>query len=215
MLEYAFGAGGFKLGERVEILVTGQRGILIAEIVHLSGCNTYQILLPSIISYGKAKVAHRDHLLLRKLNDNESIFDKSIELTDDNSFSPKGVDINANWINGAIEEEKEHITEIDDAVGIEEISIRPGMEVWSKVYGKKMVVTHICRDIYSKALEYGLLYMIGDSDVTVYARAYALVPLENKIDVPPAKKLGSIFEDGRDSIIFRSKFLDDAPYLAL
>ena len=49
MLNYEFGAGGFKLGERVEIITTGQRGILIGETVHISGCNTYQILLPKVI----------------------------------------------------------------------------------------------------------------------------------------------------------------------
>ena len=203
MVNYAFGAGDFKLGERVEILTTGQRGILISEVVHISGCNTYQVLLPNVFSEyfeGKMKTTNRDHLMLRKLDSNESIFDKEKELTDDNTFLPKGTDVNAEWIRAAIDDEKEFITEIDDAVGVEEITIKPGTEVWNKTNGKIMIVTHISRAIYSKELEYGSLHMVGDKEIMSYSGAYALIPLEDKIDIPPSSKYGSEFEDGRDNI---------------
>ena len=75
MLDYSFGAGDFKLGERVEVLLTGQRGILIEETIHVSGCNTYIVLLPNVTSGGRMKTTARDHLMLRKLEPDESIFD--------------------------------------------------------------------------------------------------------------------------------------------
>ena len=202
MVEYAFGAGGFKLGERVEVLLTGQRGILISEVVHISGCNTYVVLLPDVLLEGRKTLTNRDHLMLRKLEDSESLCDGTKVLTDENSFSPKGIDINAEWIRSAIKDKKEHITEVDDAVGVEEISIRPGMEVWNKIYGKTMIVTHICREIFSKELYYGAIHIVGGREITVFDRAYALVPLEQKIEVPSAPKLGSMQEDGRDNIEF-------------
>ncbi|MCL2153492.1 MAG: hypothetical protein FWH57_11150 [Oscillospiraceae bacterium] len=206
MIDYAFEAGGFKLGDRVEILTTGQRGILISEIIHISGCNTYQILLPNVLIEGKMKITYRDYLLLRKLEPGESLFDATKELTDDNSFSPKGTDVNAEWIRAAVSENKEFVPEIDDAVGSEEITIRPGMEVWNKVYGKTMIVSYIFRDIFSKELEYGSMYMEDNKEVFVCSRSYALIPLENKLNVPSAEKFGPLFEDGRDNIIFGNKF---------
>jgi len=209
MVEYAFGAGGFKLGDRVEVLMTGQRGILICEIVHVSGCNTYQVLLPNVLLEGRMRTTHRDYLMLRKLDPGESLFDGAEELADENSFSPKGVDVNAEWIRAAVSDGKEFITEVDDAVGIEEIAILPGTEVWNKVYGKTMVISHICRDIFSKELDYGAVYMADDKEITAFSRAYALIPLEQKFDLPPTGKHGSIFDDGRDSIIFRNRLFAD------
>ena len=200
MLNYAFGAGGFKLGERVELLLTGQRGILVSETVHVSGCNTYEVLLPGVLTEGRMKVTFRDHLMLRKLDPGESLFDRSITLTDENSFSPKGSDVNAEWIRAAVEEQKEFVTEIDDAVGVDEIAFPPGTEVWNKVYGKIMIITHINRDIFSKELEYGAIHMVGDKEILTYSRAYAFIPLGNKLDVPPAPKLGPLFDDGRAQV---------------
>ena len=184
MLNYAFGAGGFKLGERVEILTTGQRGILINEIVHVSGCNTYLVLLPNVVREGKMMMTHRDYLMLRKLEPCESIFDGAKELTDENSFSPKGVDVNAEWIQAAASEQKEFIPEVDDAVGIEELAFLPGMEVWNKVYGKTMIISYISREIFSKQLEYGAVYMVDDKEVTSHSWAYALIPIAQKLNVP-------------------------------
>ena len=209
MIDYAFGAGGFKLGERVEILTTGQRGILINEMVHISGCNTYQVLLPNVLTEGRMKNTHRDYLVLRRLKSGESIFNMAKELTDENSFMPKGVDVNAEWIRAAISEQKEFIPEIDDAVGVEEIAIQPGMEVWNKVYGKIMIITCICRDIFSKELDYGAEYMVDDKEILTFCRAYTLVPMEHKLDVPSAKKTGPLFEDGRSNIEVRSRLNSD------
>ena len=211
MMDYKFGAGGFKLGERVEVLLTGQRGILISEVIHISGCNTYIVLLPNVLLGGKSTTTSRDHLMLRKLKDDESIFDHAKELSDENSFMPKGVDVNAEWIRAAVKDEKEFIAEVDDAVGVEDIAIQPGTEAWNKIYGKTMVITHICREIYSKELFYGAMHMAGDREITLFSRAYALVPLEQKIKIPPAPKLGSKYEDGRniieiDDCLFTERF---------
>jgi len=200
MVNYEFGAGGFKLGEKVEILTTGQRGVLISEIIHVSGCNTYQILLPSVVKEGRIRITSRDYLVLRKLDSVESVYDVTKELTDENSFSPKGADVNAEWIRAAVAEGKESIPEIDDAVGVEEITIRPGMEVWNKVYGKMMMVCYICRDIFFKELEYGLMYMDDDREIFVTSGAYGLIPIENKLDVYAEHKTGALFEDSRDNI---------------
>ena len=206
MANYAFGAGGFQLGERVEILTTGQRGILISEVVHISGCNTYQVLLPSVLAYdNKVKTTQRDHLVLRKLEPSESLFDGTEELTDENTFSPKGIDVNAEWIRAAVDSQKECIPEIDDAVGVEEITIQPGMEVWNKIYSKAMVINLICRDIYAKELTYGAVYMDGDKEVIAFSNVYALIPLEQKFELPPADKQGSIFDDGRSMVESRDK----------
>jgi hypothetical protein len=100
MANYEFGAGGFKLGERVEILTKEHRGILIGEMIHLSGCNTYRVLLPTVKKeYDNGfKIINIDHLLLRKLEENESVLQKDSELTEDNSFMPKGTDVNAEWL---------------------------------------------------------------------------------------------------------------------
>ena len=210
MANYAFGAGGFKLGERVEILTTGQRGILISETVHISGCNTYLILLPTVLKEGKMQMTNRDHLILRKLEQNESLFDAAKQLTNDNSFSPKGVDVNAEWIREAIREQKEFITEIDDAVGVEEIAIEPGAEVYNKTCGRIMVVTYITREIFSKELLYGAVHMVDDREVVSMGNMYTFVPLVQKLNVPAPDKTGPIFEDGRNSIISRIGFSIDA-----
>ena len=204
MSNYAFGAGGFKLGERVEILTTGQRGILVEEIVHLSGCNTYRVMLPNVTSEydNSIKITNIDYLLLRKLKPTEAIFldDNSLELTDDKVFSPKGTDVNPTWIETAMKEGKEPIPETDEAVGIEEITIKPGMEVWNKIYNKSMLVNYVHRIIFSKELVYGLTYMVKDKQISVEARYYALIPMSMKIDVYPAKKSGSLFDDSRIEI---------------
>lgn len=203
MLSYHFGGGGFKLGERVEILTTKQRGVLIGETVHVSGCNTYHIILPGVVKDGRMKITSRDHLTLRKLEDKESLLDPGKELTDDNSFSPKGIEVNAEWIQAAIDAEKEYIPEIDDAVGVEEITISPGMEVWNKTYGMKMIVYYISRDIFSKELEYGLMYMADDREQLVFSRSYELISLENRIEVNTDGKVGAVFEDARDMLARR------------
>jgi hypothetical protein len=204
MVNYAFGAGGFKLGERVEILTTGQRGILVEEVVHLSGCNTYRVMLPNVTSEydGSIKMANIDYLLLRKLNPEEAVFlnDNSIMLADDMIFSPKGTDVNPTWIETAMKESKELIPEIDEAVGIEEIMIKPGMEVWHKIYNKIMLVNYVHRSIFSKELEYGLTYMAKDKQLSVDSRYYALIPMEMKIDVYLEKKSGPLFDDSRIEI---------------
>jgi hypothetical protein len=200
MAIYEFGAGGFKLGERVEILMTGQRGVLISETIHVSGCNTYEILLPGVIRDGRMKITHRDHLILRRLELDESMLDKSKELTDENTFSPKGIDVNAEWIRAAVKEKKEFIPEVDDAIGIEEISIYPGMEVWNKKCGRFMTVSLISRDIYSKELEYCLMYMIDDREALTISHAYSLIPIEKKFSLPISEKLGSMFNEERDEI---------------
>ena len=200
METYSFGGGGFKLGERVEILTTGQRGVLISEIVHISGCNTYQVLLQNVVSEGKMRIAHRDHLMLRKLEQAESIFDGTRELTDENSFSQRSTNANAERIREAVKDNKEFIPEIDDAAGIEEISILPGTEVWNKVYCKTMFVSYICREIFSKELVYGLTYMSEDKEIMVTSHSYALVELENIIKINLESKKGPFFEDGHDMI---------------
>ncbi|MDR2571479.1 MAG: hypothetical protein LBD23_14470 [Oscillospiraceae bacterium] len=206
MTKYEFGAGGFKLGERVEILTTKQRGILIGEFIHISGCNTYQILLPSIVNDGKMRITNRDHLVLKRLEPDESLFDVQKELTDETVFSPKGTDVNAEWIRAAIDDKKEYITEVDDAVGVEEITINPGTEVWNKVYGLSMIVIYIIRDIYSKELEYGAVYMVDDREEFITARAYSLIPLENMLNIYSDGKQGAVFEDGRDNIAVKNRF---------
>ena len=82
--------------------------------------------------------------------------------------------------------------------------ILPGMEVWNKIYGKSMIVSYIGRNIYSKELDYGSVYMAGDKEEYATSRAKALVPLENKLKVPMEEKRGAVFEDGRDSIAVRN-----------
>lgn len=204
MANYQLGSGGFKLGERVEVLTTKQRGVLVAETVHISGCNTYQIILPGVVKDGRMRVTYRDHLMLRKLEDSESLLDPHKELTDENSLSPKGIDVNAQWIQAAIDAGKENVPEIDDAVGVEEITVPPGMEVWNKTYGMKMIVYYITRDIFSKELIYGLMYMADDREQIVFGRGYELVPLESKIEIYTDGKTGAVFEDAR-SMLMRSR----------
>ena len=207
MINYAFGAGGFKLGERVEILTTGQRGVLIGEMVHISGCNTYQILLPGVLNDGKMKITHRDYLMLRKLEPFESMIDVSKRLTADNSFSQSSADADVERIRAAIKENKELIPEIDDAACVEEIVFQPGMEVWNKAYGKTMIINLISRDIYAKELEYGAVYMVGDKEELVFSHAGALIPLEQKLNIPSAEKTGPLFDDGRDIIKNRNNYI--------
>ena len=117
--------------------------------------------------------------------------------------------MNAEWIRAALDDGKEPIPELDDAVGVEEIAIKPGTEVWNKVYGKTMIVTHIYRDVFSKELHYGAIHMVDDREVTTFYHSYALVPLEHKIDVPSSPKFGSMYEDGRDIVEFDSGFGSD------
>lgn len=205
MLNYAFGAGGFKLGERVEVLTTGQRGILVSEIVHISGCNTYVVLLPNVVKDGKMSMTHRDYLMLRKLEPCESIFDSTKELTEENSFSPTGVEANAELLKTAISEQKEFIPEVDDAVDIEDLAFLPGMEVWNKLYGKTMIISYISREIFSKQLEYGAVYMADDKEIITQSLSYAFIPLEQKLNIDSTEKVGPIFEDGRSNIIIGSE----------
>ena len=212
MINYSFGAGGFKLGERVEILTTGQKGILVNEVIHISGCNTYQILLPNVLTDGKMKMTQRDYLMLRKLEPNESLFNENKELTDDNSYSHSNVGADAEQITAAMNEGKELIPEVDDAEGVEDIAIRPGMEVWHKIYGKKMIVNFISREIYEKELGYGAVYMNGDKEELTFSHARALVPLKQKLDVPPAEKTGPMFEDGRGIYKDRSNYIIETLY---
>jgi len=198
---YSFGAGGFKLGDRVEVLTTGQRGILTGETVHISGCNTYQVLLPNVNSDYSVKpaVKHYDYLILRKLDQNEAVFTQEENLPDEMVFSPKGMDVNAEWIKESAKAEKEPIPEIDEAVGVEEIMVRPGTEVWHKVYNISMLVSYISRHIYEKELDYGLTYMVNDKEVSVNSHHYALIPMRNRFEIYKEKendgKYGPLFTD--------------------
>ena len=207
MANYTFGAGGFKLGERVEILTTKHRGILIGEMIHLSGCNTYKVLLPTVKKEydGGSKIINIDHLLLRKLEQNESVLQKDSELTEDNSFMPKGTDVNAEWLLKGLSDKKEPMPEIDEAIGVEDIAFKPGAEVWNKVYGFPMLLRYIYRDIYTKELIYGLSYMADDKEIGVDSYSYGLLLMNQKIDVfpkpKPQKKVGPLFSDSRLDLI--------------
>ena len=193
---YFFGAGGYKLGDRVEVMTTRQRGIIVSEIIHVSGCNTYQVLLPNVVRCDRKVIKICDHLILRKLEPNEAVFGMEDNLTEETCFSPKGSDVSAEWIRAAAREGKEPIPEVDEAVGVEEITIRPGTEVWHKSYNIPMLVIYICREYHSKALEYGLLYVDNDKEITVCAPAYALIPMERRFDIYEgvANKVGSVFD---------------------
>jgi len=193
---YYFGAGGYKLGERVEVMTTRQRGIIVSEIVHVSGCNSYLVLLPNVVKYDERAIKNCDHLILRKLEPNEAVFGKEDNLTEETCFSPKGTDVSAEWIMAAAQEGKEPIPEVDEAVGVEEITIQPGTEVWHKAYSIPMLVVYICRKYHSKALEYGLLYVDKDKEICVTAPAYALIPIERRLDIYKGVvgKLGSVFD---------------------
>jgi len=94
-----------------------------------------------------------------------------------------------------VSEEKEPIPEIDEEVGVEDIKIQPGTEVWHKVYSKVMLVIVIHRDIYSKELEYGLTYMTNNKEIHVSANAYSLIPLEQRIEVYTDGKVGPTFRE--------------------
>jgi len=207
MTKYEFGAGGFKLGERVEILTTKHRGILIGEMIHLSGCNTYRVLLPTVKKEydSGSKIINIDHLLLRKLEQNESVLQKDIELTEDNSFMPKGTDVNAEWLLKGLSDKKEPMPEIDEAIGVEDIAFKPGAEVWNKVYGFPMLLQYIHREIYTKELVYGLSYMADGKEVGIDSHSYGLLLMSQKIDVfpnpKPKEKVGPILSDSRLDLI--------------
>jgi len=194
---YSFGAGGFKLGDRVEVMTTRQRGIIMSEIVHVSGCNSYQVLLPNVVRYDRTVIKNCDYLILRKLDVHEAVFGKEDNLTEETVFSPKGTDVNADWIRSSSLEGKEPIPEVDEAIGVEEITIQPGTEVWHKVYNIPMLVIYIIRELHSKELEYGLLYLDNDKEVAVFARAYTLIPMEQRLILTPDgdSKVGSIFDE--------------------
>jgi hypothetical protein len=194
---YSFGAGGYKLGDRVEVMTTRQRGIIVSEIVHISGCNSYQVLMPNVARYDRKAIKNCDYLILRKLEANEAVFGNEDDLTDDTIFSPKGSDVNAEWIMASVLEGKEPIPEVDEAVGVEEITIQPGTDVWHKAYNIPMLVIYICRQFHSKELEYGLLYVESDKEISVCAPAYALIPLKQRFNVYEGvvSKVGSIIED--------------------
>ena len=197
--KYFFGAGGFKLGERVEVLTTEQRGILICEVVHISGCNTYGVFLPNVKSEysNKPAVKHYDYLILRKLEPNEAVYTDKDNLTDETIYAPKGLDVNATWLKESSEAGKEPIPEIDEAVGVEDISLMPGAEVWHKFYNRQMLVSFIYRDIYEKELNYGLTYMDKGKEVSVVAREYALIPMRTRIKIYSDidVKTGALFTD--------------------
>ncbi|MDR2728956.1 MAG: hypothetical protein LBB56_07470 [Chitinispirillales bacterium] len=207
MTKYEFGAGGFKLGERVEILTTKHRGILIGEMIHLSGCNTYRVLLPTVKKEydGGFKIINIDHLLLRKLEQNESVLQKDSELTEDNSFMPKGADVNAEWLLKGLSDKKEPMPEIDEAIGVEDIAFKPGAEVWNKVYGFPMLLQYIHREIYTKELVYGLSYMADGKEVGIDSHSYGLLLMSQKIDVfpnsKPKEKVGPILSDSRLDLV--------------
>jgi hypothetical protein len=207
MTKYEFGAGGFKLGERVEILTTKHRGILIGEMIHLSGCNTYRVLLPTVKKEydGGSKIINIDHLLLRKLEQNESVLQKDGELTEDNSFMPKGTDVNAEWLLKGLSDKKEPMPEIDEAIGVEDIAFKPGAEVWNKVYGFPMLLQYIHRGIYTKELVYGLSYMADGKEVGIDSHSYGLLLMSQKIDVfpnpKPKEKVGPILSDSRLDLV--------------
>jgi len=193
---YYFGAGGYKLGDRVEVMTTRQRGIIVSEIIHVSGCNTYQVLLPNVVRCDRKAIKHCDHLILRKLEPSEAVFGKEDNLTEETCFSPKGSDVSAEWIKAAALEGKEPIPEVDEAVGVEEITIQPGTEVWHKAYSIPMLVIYICREYHSKTLEYGLLYVDNDKEISLHAPAYALIPMERRFDIYEGVvgKVGSVFD---------------------
>ena len=185
------------LGDRVEVKTTGQRGILISEGVHLSMCNTYQVLLPNVIRDNQMAVKSCDYLILRKLESHEAVFTSEDNLTEDNTFKPTGKAVDVELIKAAMLEGKEPIPEIDEVEGVEEITIMPGTKVWHKVYGRPMVVIIICRNIYQKELEYGLQYIENDKEVILFDSSYALLPMEHLIDIHTDDdgKKGPIFED--------------------
>jgi len=194
---YSFGAGGFKLGDRVEVMTTRQRGIIMSEIVHVSGCNSYQVLLPNVVRYDRTVIKNCDYLILRKLDAHEAVFGKEDNLTEETIFSPKGTDVNTDWIRSSSLEGKEPIPEVDEAVGVEDITIQPGTEVWHKAYNIPMLVIYIVRELHSKELEYGLLYLDKDKEISVCAKAYTLIPMEQRFSLYPdgSGKVGSIFDE--------------------
>ena len=96
---------------------------------------------------------------------------------------------------------KEPIPELDEAIGVEEVIIQPGTEVWHKAYNRAMVVIYIIREYCSKELEYGLLYIENEKEAYATARSYAMIPLEQRINIYANNdgKVGSLFSDPRFS----------------
>ena len=207
-INYSFGAGGFKLGQRVEVKTTKQRGLLVSEAIHLSGCNTYQVLLPRVIRDEKMTIKNCDYLILRKLESHESVFTSEDNLTVDNTFTPDDKTINVDLIKSAILNGYVTIPQVDDAIGIEEITIMPGTEVFHRVYGKPMVLIVIIRNIYSKEHEYGLLYVENEKEYTIFDCGKALLPMEQLIDIHMDEdgKKGLIFDDMRPTIGKRQSY---------
>jgi len=213
-INYAFGAGGFQLGDRVEIKTTKFRGILIGEGIHLSGCNCYQVLIPRVKKDGKMTIKDCDYLILRKLEAHEAVFGTDDNLTKENTFSLEGKTVDIDLVKTAMLNDCEPIPEIDEGVGVEELSIMPGTQVWHKAYGRPMVVLLVCKNIYKKELEYGLLYMESNQEVIVFDSSYALLPMEELIEIYPDDddKRGPIFDDMRPSIGKRPFCGNTAPF---
>jgi len=201
-INYAFGAGGFRLSDRVENKTTLQRGILIGEGIHLSGCNSYQVLIPRVKKDGKMTIRDCDYLILRKLEAHESVFGTEDNLTKENTFSPEGKTVNMDLLQSAMLNGYEPIPEIDEGVGVEELSIMPGTQVWHKIYGRPMVVLLICRNIYKKELEFGLQYMENDQEVIVFDSSYALLPMGELFNIytDDDNKRGPMINDMRPVI---------------
>jgi hypothetical protein len=63
-------------------------------------------------------------LILRKLEAHEAVFGEEDNLTEETVFSPKGMDVNAEWIKTSMLDGKEPIPEVDEAIGLEEITIQ-------------------------------------------------------------------------------------------
>ena len=156
-------------------------------------------MLPRVKKLDRLAIKNCDYLILRKLADNEAVFGKGDELTVETVFGPKGAEVNAEWIRASALDGKEPIPELDEAIGVEELSILPGTEVWHKAYGRAMTVVIITRDYHSRQLEYTLLYVDDDKENYVYAWLYALIPMEQRLDIYPGDdgKTGSMFSDTR------------------
>jgi hypothetical protein len=231
---YTFGAGGFKLGERVEIRSSKLRGVLVAENVHMTGCNTYDVAVRTrprgkFVYYRSGEnmiqdIKRVDYMMLRRLADDETMLngdldlDEEPKLTDDDFFMPKGDDVNSEWIAGALDEGKEFIPEIDEAVGVEEITICPGNEVYDKILGRNHgIVMTIKREIYSKELSYHVVHYAGrykksdleklikDYDIGKDGKlheglchAYQLIVVGEGIAIKIDGKTGPDFEEHRD-----------------
>ncbi len=201
MMSYAFGAMGYKLGDRVEDRLSGRRGMITHEIVHVSGCNTFAVLTPKTLKDGRMPSMRVDSLRFRKLEPSESVLDYEKVLDADNSFMPKGADVAPEWIKDALMSSKEYVTEPDEYVGesdaeVPQIKHMPGLEVYSKLHGLPMTVLYVFRRIYCRELTYGCVYYLNDKEVVEELPEYALLPLETKIELPLAGgKTGAVMTD--------------------